>query len=305
MIVSGVRFVAGRNDYADRDGTKYGIAIHNTSNTASADSEASYATRRTDGISSHFYCDDTEVIQSIDTKYRAGHAGSYEGNEHAVAVEITGTNDKSRAWWIANVAWDKLGAALAQVCRAYDIEPRRASVAEMQRNPKVRAFYSHNDMRQAWGGTTHTDPGPNFPWDYLFAAVKAHLSPTTPAQEDDMTPGESWVLHVMNYRLEAIRANRAVIKVPARTDLGAGYTAFEEPNLLAVALGAEGTNPAELSAALAGLPKPTPVDVNALASALAPKLVTSLPADSPVTDEQLERVLRSVLGSLNDTAPQG
>ncbi len=190
MIVSGIPFVAGRNDYADRDGTKYGIAIHNTSNTASASAEASYATRRTDGTSSHFYADGTGVIQSIDTKYRAGHAGSYEGNEHAVAVEITGTNDKSRAWWIANVAWDKLGQVLAQVCHTYGIEPRRASVAEMQRNPKVRAFYSHDDMRRAWGGTTHTDPGPNFPWDYLFAAVKAALTP-----EDDMSAQAESEIH--------------------------------------------------------------------------------------------------------------
>ena len=189
MIVSGIPFVAGRNDYTDRDGTKYGIAIHNTSNTAAASAEASYATRRTDGISSHFYADGSGVIQSIDTKYRAGHAGSTEGNENAVAVEITGTNDKPREWWIANVAWDELGRVLAAVCRKYGIEPRRATVAEMQRNPRVRAFYAHDDMRRAWGGTTHTDPGPNFPWDHLFAAVKSQLAPApapTP-QEDTMS----------------------------------------------------------------------------------------------------------------------
>ncbi|MEV0725996.1 peptidoglycan recognition family protein [Micromonospora purpureochromogenes] len=192
MIVPGVKYVPGRNDYSDRDGQKYGVAIHNTSNDAPASGEASYATRRTDGVSAHFYVDDREVIQSIDTKYRTGHAGSSAGNENAVSVEITGTNSKSRAWWIANVAWDDLGRVLAAVCRAYDIEPRRASVAEMKANPKVRAFYSHDDMRRAWGGTTHTDPGGNFPWDYLFASVKQAMGPATPppVQEDDMTPEE-------------------------------------------------------------------------------------------------------------------
>ena len=91
MRVPGVPYVQGRNAYTDADGTKYGIAIHNTANDATAEGEASYATRRTDGISSHFYCDADSLIQSLDTTSRAGHAGSSEGNQHAVAVEITGT----------------------------------------------------------------------------------------------------------------------------------------------------------------------------------------------------------------------
>lgn len=171
MKVSGILYVQGGNSYSDADGTKYGIAIHNTSNNATAAAEASYARTRPDGVSSHFYCDAVQVIQSLDTTARAGHAGSSQGNQNAVAVEITGTNDKSRAWWLANVAWGTLGRVLAEVCRTYGIAVRRASVAEMQANPKVRAFYSHDDMRRAWGGTDHDDPGPNFPWDRLFAAV--------------------------------------------------------------------------------------------------------------------------------------
>jgi hypothetical protein len=51
----------------------------------------------------------------------------------------------------------------------------------MKSNPKVRAFYGHDDMRRAWGGTTHTDPGGGFPWDRLFAAVNEHLKPPPPA----------------------------------------------------------------------------------------------------------------------------
>lgn len=285
LIVSGIKFVAGRNDYGDRDGTKYGIAIHNTSNTASAANEASYATRRTDGTSSHFYCDDTEVIQSLDTKYRAGHAGSYEGNEHAVAVEITGTNDKTRAWWIANVAWDQLGRVLAAVCRKYDIEPRRASVAEMKANPRVRAFYSHDDMRRAWGGTTHTDPGGNFPWDHLFTTVKAHLSGTVPAptpQEDDMPLTETdantvWSAKAMEYvdeRGDGARDVRTVKDILFATHAAAVAAA----------------NPA-------GLAKAVAAELRADLS--------ELPAGTSVTVEQVEgateRAIRKVLGSVANT----
>ena len=188
MKVPGITYKQGRNSYKDSDGRKYGIAIHNTSNDASAADEASYATRRTDGISSHFYVDKHQVIQSLDTSARAGHAGSSEGNQNAVAVEIVGTNGKSRDWWLKNVCWDELGKVLAAVCKTYGIAVRRASVAEMKKNPKVKAFYSHNDMRQAWGGTTHDDPGPNFPWDKLFASVNAALHPPKPTPKPAPKP---------------------------------------------------------------------------------------------------------------------
>lgn len=187
MRVPGIPYVQGKNDYSDADGKKYGIAIHNTSNDASDEGEASYATRRTDGISSHFYCDKDSVTQSIDTKDRVGHAGSKNGNENAIAVEITGANAKTRQWWLANVAWDKLAQTLAYVIKndpnLSGFQVRRASVAEMKANPKIKAFYSHDDMRRAWGGTTHVDPGSNFPWDHFLSRVKNALSPV----EDDMS----------------------------------------------------------------------------------------------------------------------
>lgn len=180
MKVPGIPYVQGKNVYTDADGKKYGIAIHNTSNDASDENEASYAKRRTDGISSHFYCDKDSVTQSIDTKDRCGHAGSNNGNQNAISVEITGANAKSRQWWIDNVAWDKLAYALAYVIKndpnLKDFQVRRATVSEMKSNPKVKAFYSHDDMRRAWGGTTHTDPGPNFPWDHFLASVKKALT---------------------------------------------------------------------------------------------------------------------------------
>lgn len=195
MRAPGIPFIQGRNFSADPDGTKYGIAIHNTSNTATASAEASYATRRTDSVSAHFYVDSTQVIQSLDTQVKAWHAGSAAGNDHAVAVEICGVNSWNRQQWLDRVAWDKLAPVLAAVCRAYGIAVRRASVAEMKAHPRVKAFYGHDDMRQAWGGTTHTDPGPNFPWDRLFQAVNAALNPPPIVEdEDDMPDAKSYSL---------------------------------------------------------------------------------------------------------------
>jgi N-acetyl-anhydromuramyl-L-alanine amidase AmpD len=179
MKVPFIKYVQGRNAYPDADQKHYGWAIHNTSNTATAAGEASYATRRTDGVSSHFYHDKVEVIQSLDTNSKAGHAGSSTGNNNALCSEITGLNSWTRAQWLASVNWDETGEVIAYTL-THDpdfvgFQIRRASVQEMKDNPKVKAFYSHDDMRRAWGGTTHTDPGSNFPWDKLFASVNKYL----------------------------------------------------------------------------------------------------------------------------------
>lgn len=186
MKVPGVPFVQGRNTYTDRDGLKFGIAIHATGNDATAEEEADYATRRTDGVSAHFYVDSNSIVQSLDTDARAGHAGSSTGNENAIAFELTGGLSRTRQWWLDNVAWGRLAEVAAVLCRHHGIAPRRATVAEMTADPRVRAFYGHNDMRLAWGGTTHTDPGPNFPWDHLLAVVEQAIDDS----EDDMTPAQ-------------------------------------------------------------------------------------------------------------------
>lgn len=175
MKVPGIKYQQGRNAYTDQDHHKYGVAIHNTSNNASAQAEANYAQTRTDGVSSHFYVDGTTIIQSLDTASRAGHAGSSTGNENAIAFEIVGFNSNTRQWWLDNVAWDKIGYVIAYL-KEHDVDfagliIARATVSEMRSNPKVRKLYAHDDMRQAWGGTTHTDPGPNFPWDRLYQAI--------------------------------------------------------------------------------------------------------------------------------------
>ena len=180
MKVPGFTYMQGRNYYTDNDGKKYGIAIHCTANTATALSEAKYAQNRTDGIGSHIYVDDNDLIQSVDTIHRVNHAGSSNGNQNALCIEQTGLTSWSRQTWIDSINWDLLGDWLAYIINndptlSDNFQVRRASVQEMINNSKVAAFYSHDDMRRAWGGTSHTDPGSNYPWDFLFNAVNSAL----------------------------------------------------------------------------------------------------------------------------------
>jgi N-acetyl-anhydromuramyl-L-alanine amidase AmpD len=314
MRIPGVKFVQGRNSYPDADGKHFGIAIHNTSNDATDSGEASYATHRPDGTSAHLYCDADSVTQSLDLSAKAGHAGSVEGNNHAIAVEITGTNSKSRAWWLANVAWDELGRALVWIIRNdpdfAGFQVRRASVAEMRANPKVKAFYSHDDMRQAWGGTTHTDPGPNFPWDRLFQAVNAALN----GVEDDMAISQDEFNERMNGWARSKDGKEALALAvlgfdPGRdpktgsTWPGVVDTTYNDPKgngtvAPGTALGTLLQRQAAQTQVLSALATRDVVDEAAVAKSLAPLILAGLPPSGQMDQATIEAALRNVFASL-------
>src|SRR5690606_20584217 len=65
---------------------------------------------------------------------------------------------------------------------AHGITPRRLTIAEMKAG-RLSGVITHNDMRLAWGGTDHTDPGPNFPMNHLLALL---------IKEDGVSAKELW-----------------------------------------------------------------------------------------------------------------
>lgn len=241
------------NNHGSQSNKRY-IAIHNTANDATAEEEASYAKRRTDSVSSHYYVDSNSIVQSLDTDLRAWHAGSSEGNSRAIAYEITGVNGWTRAQWLDRVAWDLLAGQIRKDCAAHGITARDLSVAQI-RAGDLTGVITHNEMRLAWGGTTHTDPGPNFPMDHLIALIN---------EEDDMQLDDRIDLRSNGKRLWAgRRMNRDSATVRELLMWGLG-----EPVERAVA---------ELRGEVAGL------------TTLVERLLTAPPV--PITPEQLAVLL--------------
>lgn len=162
--------------------TKYGITIHATANNASARDEATYAKRREDEVSSHYYVDNGGIIQSLNTDYGANHAGASWPNDHCIAYEFVGLNAWSTEQWIDRINFDAAAKQMARDCKRWNIPPRDLTVAQLRNHE--RGINTHNDCRLAFGGTTHTDPGGNFPLTYLINKVKGYL------EGDQMTPEE-------------------------------------------------------------------------------------------------------------------
>lgn len=116
---------------------------------------------------------------------------------------------------------------------------------------------------------------------------------------------------------KAVQANLRALPwaYPVRPDASALNVLFAQqlPALAAAvktlgeAVARESSNPDEIRALLAALPKPEPLDVDEIAGAVAERVLAALPDSSagPVSREDLEAALRSALGSLDGATPQG
>lgn len=167
------------------DGPPLWIVVHDMEageNGLRAESTAAYFANPGDGrsVSSHYCVDDNSVVQCVRLADSAWTVGNRPGNNRGINWELAGYARQIRAEWL-----DDFGRAmLAQAARImrrdmaeYGIPARRCSITDLQAfRPGIT---SHNDLRLAFGGTTHTDPGPNFPWDVLLALLTEVDMPLT------------------------------------------------------------------------------------------------------------------------------
>lgn len=266
--------------------TKWYITIHNTSNDASARDEASYAKTRTDGVGAHYFIDDVEVLQSTDTDWCVGHVGSDEGNTRGISYEITGVNGWTRAQWLANVAWNKLAAVIARDCAQFGIPVRLLTVAQMRQfSSGVKGFVTHDLSRQAWGGTTHTDPGPNFPMDHLLTLV-SRLNGDDMGWEEKPAGGGGFT-----YGAITLGSNLAIWKA-------VGLLEAMAPKL--------GLDPAELAAITAAAKAGAEAGALAAADDIVAAIVAELPEGVTMTKADVqaaaEAALRRVLGAVDNAS---
>lgn len=173
-----VIYLGPPNGYRKDDGNpvvtdKRWITIHNTANTADARAEASWARRRPDKVSSHYYADPAELVQTLNTAYCANHVGSDTGNLYGISYELTGTNARTTAWWLENLAWDLVARQIARDCLKHRIPPRVLTLAQLRAGE--HGIITHDMARQAWGSTDHTDPGRNFPLAHLESLVRQQI----------------------------------------------------------------------------------------------------------------------------------
>lgn len=245
-----------------------------------AESTAAYFANPSDGraVSAHHCGDSDSVIQCVDEDDSAWTVGNRPGNYRGLNIELSGFARQSRTEWL-----DPFGAAmlvrLAPIVAAsmtrWHIPNRWCSVADLR---ALRPGHTtHNDLRVAFGGTTHTDPGAGFPIDYVLAVVGAALN----SEDDDM---DDQAAHDLTWTVLGMASGANPIVIPARPG---GAPARSIPNrlvelalvqaetsrALALAVAAIGTGSPEVAALMvaiqAGLDRQTAVLQASTAEAVA------------------------------------
>lgn len=110
-------------------------------------------------------------------------------NHNGLHLELAGYARQTRAAWLDPYSRSMLTGPAAdwtrEKARAYGIPLTYLPAAKLL-GPRPRGVTTHNEVRLAFGLTTHTDPGAGFPMDVLLAAALAGAAPPPPHQEDPM-----------------------------------------------------------------------------------------------------------------------
>lgn len=126
--------------------------------------------------SAHYVVDADETLQVVYDSRIAWHAPP---NAHSIGVELCDQ--------LMSVDWDRSHAdrwadrehsrmlrraarLVARLCLAYDVPIERLDRADLRAG--LRGITGHVDVAQAWGQSTHWDPGPAFPWPRFVRMVR-------------------------------------------------------------------------------------------------------------------------------------
>ena len=243
------------------------VVIHYTAGSegpTSAESGAAYDKTRTDGTSTHCFADSNSVVREVPDTDRAHHA-RYHGNEIGLGLELCGTA-QTRAQWLDAVSLPtlRLGAIqTAEWCHDHGLPVRRLSVAQTRAAyyaaPGFRPFgiVGHVDCTEAYpeDSGTHTDPGPEFPWDVFLAMVAEELAVLT--GDDDMAFFDDPNARFVGYRIHDLAEMVETVTTPQ------GEVVRNK------AVGVLKQIASDVAALKAAEPVPVTVDADAVAAALA------------------------------------
>lgn len=173
------------------------MVVHCTSNTAPPRNECLYAMRRTDGVGLHFCSDQSTVLQGLESWYGTGHVGSTTGNRYGIAWEFVGHTTFPTSYWQRCI--DRAAASMKLPMAKHGIPHRWLSDAEL-RGGTAKGLVTHEQCSRVLGGSNHTDPGPNFPRQYLIDALNGAGTMTQP-----FDPYKDETIRTLAQRVDALR----------------------------------------------------------------------------------------------------
>ena len=129
------------------------------------------------GSSYHAIFDTDRILPAVPYGIVAYSAGG--GNAQGIHACFPGKANQTREQWL-----DPVSRAMIRQCATWLVDvamefgiPVHYKMTSSQMRNKERGLGDHYTVTAAFGKSTHTDVGPNFPWDILFSEINAVLTP--------------------------------------------------------------------------------------------------------------------------------
>ena len=124
--------------------------------------------------STHYCIDQDSVVQGVEVTDTAWAAPG--ANADGIQLEHAGYARQSRSDWLDDMGTLRQSARLsAGLAKRFGIPAKRLSLGQLK-DPSIKGFVGHADVSRAFRLSTHTDPGPNFPWDVYLSLVTSNGS---------------------------------------------------------------------------------------------------------------------------------
>lgn len=126
--------------------------------------------------SAHYCCDNNSTVRCVwDSDIAWAAPGA---NAQGLHIECAGYAKQGRTDWLDGYSKAMLDTQViplvARLCKKYTIPAVKLTPQQVAAGK--RGICGHLDVTRAFPGKgTHVDPGPNFPWDYVIAGVKAAI----------------------------------------------------------------------------------------------------------------------------------
>lgn len=183
------------NDDGKRQGPIKRIYIHTfEGRDLDATAMARYQLSPAAGGSYHIVVDANGMTaRENDDAYIPWSAG-WTANRDGIHISLAGQAAFSRDRWLSRTKQlGKLADIVADYCRAYGVPVIYRDAGDLKAGKW--GISTHAAAAIAWRETDHTDPGTNFPMDWLIDAVNMRLKPApapAPAAPTAPTPGDKY-----------------------------------------------------------------------------------------------------------------
>jgi hypothetical protein len=159
------------------------VVIHTAEGALTAQALGNYFAQASSQVSSHVGIDDTSTIQYVDYAYECW--AMLSANPISDQAELCAFAAWTRDQWFQHRGMlDQAASWIRSRCQARGIPIRKLTPAEV--GAGQAGVCGHWDWTLGTGEGTHTDPGSNFPWDYV---IQKAVNPSQPAagrsREDD------------------------------------------------------------------------------------------------------------------------